>query len=115
MIFSADQRSKSFYLECGLIRLEIYYKMLADNNINSNTFMLAGPGGRELGREGLSLIKMLETVNTNSLERVRRVVDRQPDCVTIVKCDLLWVVHRSTGLEFPSGDCNRNLSCSLLP
>ena len=93
----------------------MYYKRFPDNNINSNTFMLAGPGGRQLDTEGLSLINMLETVNTNSLERVRRVVERQPDCGTIVKCDLLWLVHRATGLEFPSGDCNRELSCSLLP
>lgn len=68
-------------------------KWLSDNNINSNNFMLAAPGGRDFppsdsqtGRP--SLLELVVAGNEASLERLRRLLERQPDCGTIVKCDL---------------------------
>ena len=92
----------------------MYHKMLSDNNINSNTFMLSAPGGRQVGSEGLSVLNLLETVNTKSLARLSQVLDRQPDCATIVKCDLMLLVQRATDWDLPWQDCNRELSCSLM-
>ena len=61
-------------------------KLLSDNNINSNNYMLAAPG-RSLTSQP-SWLDLLVAGNNASLERLRRQLERQPDCGTIVKCDL---------------------------
>ena len=62
--------------------------MSSDNNINSNNFMLAAPGGRDFPPSPPSWLELVEAGNNASLERLRRLLERQPDCGTIVKCDL---------------------------
>ena len=50
--------------------------------------MLAAPGGREFPTSPASLLELLVAGNNASLQRLRRLLERQPDCGTIVKCDL---------------------------
>ena len=50
--------------------------------------MLAAPGGREFLTSQPSLLEILVAGNNASLERLRRLLEEQPDCGTIVKCDL---------------------------
>ena len=82
--------------------------------------MLSGPGGRELPPPGPPLLSMVMAANTRSLERVRRLLEREPDCASIVTCDLANLLSRSDlgrrmlGM-LPLGDCDRPLSCTFLP
>ena len=67
---------------------------MSDNNINSNNYMLAAPGGRDFSTSKPSLLDRLVAGNNASLERLSRLLEKQPDCVTIVKCDLAYLALR---------------------
>ena len=132
----------SMFVKC--VRAGHSLKLLSDNNINSNNYMLAAPGRREFPTSGSltsqpSLLDLLVAGNNASLERLRRQLERQPDCGTIVKCDLAslalsyqpglsrwgpgtiqcWLHHDyflcfSLMPSIPLEDCRKELSCSLL-
>ena len=125
----------SMFVKC--VRAGHSLKLLSDNNINSNNYMLAAPG-RSLTSQP-SWLDLLVAGNNASLERLRRQLERQPDCGTIVKCDLAslalsyqpglsrwgpgtiqcWLHHDyflcfSLMPSIPLEDCRKELSCSLL-
>lgn len=78
--------------------------------------MLAAPGGRDFPPSPPSWLELVEAGNNASLERLRRLLERQPDCGTIVKCDLasLALSHHPELSRWDPGKSMQTISWLLL-
>merc|ERR1712013_850671 len=89
-----------------------------NNNLNVNNFMMS-----RKRRYPSSILTSIQSVNNLALSKVTQVVESEPDCMKIVKCDLVSMVVSanppptitSWAAGFTPEGCGDNLYCSLLP
>jgi hypothetical protein len=94
-----------------------------DNNINSNMFMLMPPRKREYPSYTSPIWSIIQSTNTLALSKLNSILQSQPNCLTIVKCDLLALLTSanpppllaSLVKMFGPDQCREDLFCSLLP
>ena len=89
-----------------------------DNNLNVNNFMMS-----RKRRYPSSILSSIQSVNNLALSKLTQVVESEPDCMKIVKCDLVSMVVSanppptitSWAAGFTPEGCDDSLYCSLLP
>merc|ERR1711892_1384976 len=94
-----------------------------DNNINSNMFMLMPPRKREFPSTTSTILSIIQSTNMLALSKLNRMLKSQPDCLTIVKCDMLAMVASANPppslsswiMGLGTEGCHDELDCSLLP
>merc|ERR1712183_1180239 len=94
-----------------------------DNNLNVNNFMLMPPRKREFSSPTSPILSLIQSTNSLALSKLNMLLQSQPNCSTIVKCDLLALVVTSNPPPLLASllnvlgpeDCAGDLHWSLFP